>query len=253
MGNILIEAVRPCGLCGEGIDGVHVRCGLKEQASKDTISLILGAKDKEMSKQLRDGTYIWVTWLEDLLVGDQSCVWATWFKAHWQYYEKVLSDFTKYRMEHTRLLHETYKEQRAAGENLTMERQNKFSYRTPSGALIEGVPDLVGFLPSASQGTVYDCKTGQQREVHQVQVMIYMYLLPLAHPMFAGKTFNGVVVYNDGTRIPVPATAIDDIFITNFNYWVDQVSAAAPALKVPSESECRYCDIAKAECPERMA
>ena len=32
----------------------------------------------------RDHPYIWATWLPRLLVGDNSCEWAIWFKAHYQ-------------------------------------------------------------------------------------------------------------------------------------------------------------------------
>ena len=27
-----------------------------------------------------DGPYIWVTWLNKLITGDQSCEWAYWFR-----------------------------------------------------------------------------------------------------------------------------------------------------------------------------
>ena len=28
----------------------------------------------------KDGPYIWVTWLNKLITGDQSCEWAYWFR-----------------------------------------------------------------------------------------------------------------------------------------------------------------------------
>ena len=41
----------------------------------------------------RSGPYIWVTWLSRLLVGDRSCEWSSWFKAHHRYYDRMPSDF----------------------------------------------------------------------------------------------------------------------------------------------------------------
>ena len=34
--------------------------------------------------QRREHPYIWATWLPRLLIGENSCEWAVWFKAHYQ-------------------------------------------------------------------------------------------------------------------------------------------------------------------------
>jgi hypothetical protein len=34
-----------------------------------------------MAERRMDGPYIWVTWLTRLLVGENSCEWAVWFRA----------------------------------------------------------------------------------------------------------------------------------------------------------------------------
>ena len=56
----------------------------------------------------RDNVYVWVTWLSRLLVGDASCEWASWFKAHHSGYAKPSRDFnlSTWKMHHTRLLNE---------------------------------------------------------------------------------------------------------------------------------------------------
>ena len=41
----------------------------------------------------RDGSYIWVTWITGLLAADKHCEWAAWFRAHFQGFAKVPSDF----------------------------------------------------------------------------------------------------------------------------------------------------------------
>lgn len=38
----------------------------------------------------RNSPYVWVTWLTKILAGEQSCEWASWFKAHYQDFEKLL-------------------------------------------------------------------------------------------------------------------------------------------------------------------
>ena len=39
--------------------------------------------------QLRTAPYVWVTWLSRLLVGDDSCVWPSWFRAHYESFRKA--------------------------------------------------------------------------------------------------------------------------------------------------------------------
>ena len=47
-----------------------------------------------MAKRRKDGPYIWVTWLTRLLVGENSCEWAAWFRAQHEgsSCDKVLRD-----------------------------------------------------------------------------------------------------------------------------------------------------------------
>jgi len=45
---------------------------------------------------------------------------------------------------------------------------------------------------------------------------------------------------------------VDPKFIGAFEYFVGVIAALEPALKVPSRHECRFCDIARTECPERI-
>ena len=56
----------------------------------------------------RTNPYIWVTWLTKLLVGENSCEWAAWFRSDhetWSY-DKVPSTFdaTTWQLNHTALL-----------------------------------------------------------------------------------------------------------------------------------------------------
>ena len=80
--------------------------------------------------------------------------------------------------------------------------------------------------------------------------MLYMHLAPQALPAYAGTRPAGCVVYN-GSKIDIPPEAVDQKFIEAFEYFLDVIAGSEPAWKVPSCHECRFCDIARTECPER--
>jgi hypothetical protein len=199
----------------------------------------------------RDGLYVWITWLSKVMSGDQSCVWASWFKTHFKGYEKVPSDFdlAKWTVDHSRRVHELHAERRSAGEQVFLEGENEIRYEWQGGLVVAGKPDLVAVSDSGT--TVYDVKTGKERRADHIQVMLYMYLLPLGTRRYASTRPSGCVVYGE-RRSPIPAEAIDKSFINNFNYFLGTIASNTPAVKVASRHECRFCDIAKSECPERM-
>lgn len=202
--------------------------------------------------QKRDGVYIWVTWLSKLMAGEQSCEWASWFKANYEYYEKVPSDFdtATWQVDHTRLLRDMRIERQRAGGQVFFENQNKFTYKTPNGIAVAGKPDMIELLNS-NQGIIYDAKTGQKMQSNLIQVMLYIYLLPLARIEWKNTIFDGAVQYKD-TKIEIPASAIDDAFKDNVDYFINILASSTPPEKVPSDFGCRFCDIHKQECPERI-
>ncbi len=203
-------------------------------------------------KQKRDGVYIWVTWLSKLMTGEQSCEWSPWLKSNYEYYERVSDDFDSaaWKIEHTRLLRELRIERQKTGGHIFLEKQNSFKYKTPNGIVIAGVPDMIE-LTSTDHGIIYDAKTGQRSQSHQVQVILYMYLIPLARPEWAGIVFDGVVQYKDG-MVDISASAVAASFKENFDYFVKILASDNPPCKAPNESNCRFCDIHKQECPERI-
>ena len=158
-----------------------------------------------MTKQ-RDNVYIWVTWLSRLLVGDASCEWASWFKAHHTSYAKASRDFSlsTWKMNHTRLLNDVRDRLESDGHTVFTERENSFKLQGNSGALVSGQADLIGVAPNG-QMTVYDVKTGAQRDSDVAQVMIYLYALPLVHGSpWKGKSLDGCLMYRDGTEKYIP-------------------------------------------------
>lgn len=200
----------------------------------------------------RSGPYIWVTWLSKLLVGDVSCEWAAWFKANHKQYAKMprAFDFVGWQMDHTERLNRLWEDLDDQGMEVLTENQNSFNIRGSSGTMLGGRPDLVALFESETGGTIYDVKTGQPKAADQAQVMIYMYALPHWN-RFRGMQFDGRVVYNDH-EVQIPHSAIDDIFKNRLFALIGRISSQEPSRKVPSVTECRFCDLTSADCPERV-
>ncbi|MCL0099877.1 PD-(D/E)XK nuclease family protein [Dehalococcoidia bacterium] len=202
--------------------------------------------------QKRDIPYLWVTWLTKLLVGENSCEWAAWFRANhesWSY-EKTPSTFdaTEWQLQHTELLNKIRNQIETDGDTVFTENQNSFHLRGRT-AVLGGKPDLV--TVSGTTGTIFDAKTGQPSPSHHVQVMIYMYALPKAMGQYDKVIFDGKVVYPDHEDY-IPNTALDDTFIENLGKLIQRMASSDPARRVPSGMECGFCNITKADCPDRI-
>ena len=202
----------------------------------------------------RNGVYVWVTWLSRLLVGDASCEWASWFRSHYTGYEKVSRsfDYAKWKINHTSMLTEVRERLLAEGNRVTSERQNSFRLRGSSGAIISGQPDLIA-VDSDKQATVFDIKTGAERDSDVAQVMIYMYALPLiSSSPLREHSPQGRLIYRDGKEKAIPASAIDDDFKQGLFSLIRRVVSEAPPIRVPSAGECGWCDLTSRDCPERI-
>ena len=200
----------------------------------------------------KSSPYIWITWLTKLLAGEVNCEWASWFKAQHEgnSWEKSSSslDLVRWQVGHTDLLRRCAQEYRLQGYSVTMEGQNSFTLQGKT-ATLAGKPDLVVRLDNLV--IVVDIKTGRPRASDQVQVMLYMYLLPLIRPEFQGCIIAGQVVYGNQV-VDIPSEAVGDSFAASVRELVSRLAARGPALKVPSLGECRYCEITVADCSDRM-
>ena len=200
--------------------------------------------------QRREHPYIWTTWLPRLLTGENSCEWAIWFKAHHQSWERVPSDFdqAKWMLDHTALVNERIKNWTVGGFEVDVEAQNRFELRGKT-ATLAGRPDIIAHRED--EAVIVDAKTGHDSPSHAVQVMIYLYAVPKALQWHRGRKLRGQVTYRDHT-VRIPAEAVDDAFIENLGALIRRLSDNEPTRRVPSRQECRFCDIAAAECPERI-
>ena len=200
----------------------------------------------------QDGPYIWVTWLTKLLVGENSCEWAAWFRARhegWSW-ERQPSTFDPvvWQMDHSAQVSEVRGNLEEKGHAVFTEEQNRFVLRGKS-AKLAGKPDLIA--KRGEGGVVIDVKTGRPSPSHSVQVMLYMYAIPRSLGHRRGIAFDGKVLYEDH-EVDIPATAVDEKFISNVSDLIRRLASEHPARKVPSGRECSFCNITAGDCPERM-
>ena len=136
----------------------------------------------------RSSPYMYGTWPTKYLTGDKSCLWACWFKTHYQNYEKAPSDFdlARWQAEHTVLVNSLADELERQGCKVWIEHQNSFKVESrKSGLTVSGRPDLIAKFPDG-RTVIYDAKTGRESSSHLLQVQLYMYLLPEAAEARAG-------------------------------------------------------------------
>ena len=175
----------------------------------------------------RDKPYVSVTWIPKFLVGDRSCIWACWFKAQHQDYERMPSDFdsAKWNAEHTDLMNRLIEELEELGCELFIERQNSFRVESASsGMIVSGKPDVIAVFPDG-RTVIYDAKTGHKSPAHIIQVQLYMYLLPKSNlTRWHGVRFEGAVVYADGHQVDVPADSIDDAFVARLTAFMQKMT-----------------------------
>jgi hypothetical protein len=198
-----------------------------------------------------------VTWISKLLAGRATCEWAAWYKAHFDNYEKVFSSFdsASWTVRHTDLVRLTRNELEAAGYSVRLENQNKFSL-LGSFAELNGKPDIIA--ERDGRYLIVDCKAAKPHAAHVVQVMIYMWAIPFAQSRYKSVAFDGRVVYE---RLPgrtedrfrqIYSPEIDDQFIYILKAALQRIGGEEPCLRLSSLAECRYCEISKSDCAERV-
>lgn len=197
-----------------------------------------------MTGTLRKGLpEVWPSSIVGLMAGSVSCGFAPWVKAHYQKYDKTPSDFdfAKWRVEHTALLDKTVATLKRDGWTCSVEDQNRFRLTGKTSVLV-GKPDIVA--RKGARVKVLDCKSGQQKDEHTIQVAIYMLALPLAWER-SGLIIDGEVVYRDQSIDVDPAQA--EHFREPFFAAMRRLASESPEPTVPSEKDCRFCEIAACE------
>lgn len=198
----------------------------------------------------RDDPYLWVTWITDLLAGEAQCQWAAWFRAHFQRYDKQPTTFDQaaWNAQHGELVRTRAAKLRSAGYTVFVEDQNKFSLRGQACTL-GGKPDIVAV--NADDALVVDCKTGQRRGSDYFQILVYMLVLPYAHALCENRELRGELEYQDGT-LSVPADKLTSDVKDLIRVTIERAAGPEPTPRVPSAAECRFCEITRLDCPERV-
>lgn len=199
----------------------------------------------------RDKPFVWVTWLKGLMSGDDQCEWQIWYKVHNQGYEKTPLDFNsvEWNLAHTLLLRETREKWLDGDWQVASENQNSFKMKWPdveAKAVISGKPDLIA--RSDGEMVIVDAKTGKPRTSDRVQVLLYMYLFPLAtgeNP----RAISGQLQYNKRSD-DIDESMLTEKFKQTTDFWMRIALQERQPLQTPSESECNFCDIA--ECSVRI-
>ncbi len=179
------------------------------------------------------------------------CSWSVWFRTHYKY-EKLNRDFdsARWNASHRALLSDRLSQLQSEGSAVSIEGENWFEIVGRQYAVrIAGKPDIL--VLEDEQIWVEDCKTGRKKNSDLYQVLLYMLLLPLSHSKCRGMKLQGRLVYPDGA-IDISSDQVDEAFKAQFRQTVATLSNATPAQKVPSFQECRYCDISREYCLERI-
>jgi hypothetical protein len=134
------------------------------------------------------------------------------------------------------------------GYDVYIEQQNKFSLKGRA-ATLGGVPDLVAIR--GAESLVIDCKTGQQRDSDYFQILTYMLVLPVTHPACRRRALAGELQYRHTSLCIEPQQLTDEVK-TLIRTMIERVAGNRPLPKVPSSHECRFCDIGRNDCPERI-
>ena len=201
----------------------------------------------------RDKSYIWVTWLTKLIAGESQCEYASWYKAHFKSvkFSKTQFNLVKWTINHNNLLHKRRDELEGLGYKVLIEDQNSFKVDVPNlDITVSGKADIVGLLENGGC-LVDDCKTGRAKNSDLVQVMLYLMFLPLAHEKYKDIIFNGQVIYKDSI-VPIDWSDVDDDLKEVVWDLVRRIGGDEPCRKVPSYGECKWCDISKDDCPQKM-
>jgi hypothetical protein len=198
---------------------------------------------------LRVPPTLYTVWLAKLLVGDASCEWATWFRAHNDQFPRRPNTYNdpEAKIKHTSLLVATRRRLISEGHSVTTENQNWFTLPGPSGRELRGKPDLISIK---DRGVICDIKTGEQKDFHAAQVLIYMYAVPRSTlRQYKGMQFDGLLVYPDFT-VEIPASQLNNVFRDSLRELFSRVSSEETADRIASWGECRWCDIL--DCHERV-
>jgi hypothetical protein len=203
--------------------------------------------------ELRRTPYVWVTWLARLMDDGYQprCQWSVWFRSRYHY--SKLETFPEehldmWRKVHNDMVNAERDRLEILGYKVFCELDNQFQIIFPSGAILSGKPDIVAV--KGDTALVVDCKTGIELDMHQYQLLIYMFFLPHAAKPYSNIPMSGVLCYQ-GKRVEVPRDRLDESFQRRVRSLLATVVGPNEPDRRPHPWECRFCNIPQSECPVR--
>ena len=201
--------------------------------------------------------HIPVTGMSSYLMGNDSCIFSAWFRAHHQDYVRIPRDFdgVGYERVHTEMVNEIVQQLEERGCEIYTGSENAFEIEGfRSGVVVSGAPDIIAVYPDG-RTVIYDAKFGQEPVSHIVQVELYMYLLPKSGmERWQGVEFLGVAVYGDedDSQRNISPDSLDEEFVSRVAEFMSMIASSEPQRVMPSLAECAGCVLTSADCSERM-
>ena len=156
-------------------------------------------------------------------------------------------------MKHIDLMNELAEKLEDQGCEIFNERQNEFRVESPcTGMVISCKSDVIAVHPDGGV-VIYDAKTGKESAAYiaQVQLCRYLILLTLSE-RWRRVRFEGMLVYLGGHEKGIPADSVDNAFVARVAEFIGRMTSVTPARRVPSLSECCWCDLTREDCPDRI-
>lgn len=197
--------------------------------------------------------YVWVTWITGLLSGEDMCEWKVWFKSRYKYPKIGDPVSPEWKANHSAMVRARADILRAEGYDVKVEDQNKFK-KVGRSAVLSGKPDLIAMKPGRI--IVSDEKGGgERRDKYWWQIAIYLrFIRDVIGDIEAGQPepyITGELVYGDGIDV-IPLASIGSAKEMIAQRMLT-LGLEMPPARVPSEHECRFCDIPKEDCPVRVS
>ena len=191
-----------------------------------------------------------------LMADDRSCPHSVWFLSRHSSSLRTNDngrDPIARDPRRTSLIRKTAASLEESGHDVYPSLRNAFESRgSRSGARLKGRPDLI-VRGADGAVTVYDVREGNPCEADELQVRLYMYLLPRSsHGLWRGSRPSGRVLYVDGTERVIDADEIDDAFVERAAVVMRQIASDEPAGHRPSAEECGRCPLTAEHCTERV-
>jgi len=199
-----------------------------------------------MADAKRPRPYTWCTWLTKLIAGEDRCWYKSWFKTNYKY-EKTPDDpdreafFREWTSKHDKLVNRRADALREKGYVIRLEDEGAFKLIGAKGDLA-GKPDIVAI--GDDHAIIIDGKSGKKRKSDHIQVLLYLFALPLSWMKGTQLKLSGEVEYMDGSE---PVKPLDTESRNKIVNAINKLMNDVPPEASPSANECKWCDIANCE------